>query len=307
MSAVELVERLEKLAEKKHTEFAARPELIACAVTGSLPRGRVWAGSDLDFYGFWAKDDDDFEDGVEDDIYWEINIEPVTWLHDIDETKLIEAPPFSPDEFGESPLEILWGARVLFDHDGALRQAVAQVQRLSADQAWLRQRAANYIRYGKECLIAFAAAEPARAILDARRVAIVYGVNAYWMKRGELMSSAIRIPERLSDTPEIHRLFRAIFNLDGQREWDKFYAAYQTFPPEIREQADPDVLREIQPAVQLGMADGGLCHFRFIAEVEGWMPPEQMDVVMGFEPDREAQKARVLQQTADLLDAIAAL
>lgn len=302
---MQLVDRLEALARAKHTEFAACAELVACALTGSLPRGRVWAGSDLDFYGFWMRDDSDFEDGVADGVYWEINVEPLRRLYAIDEATLIQPPEFSPDEFGDTLLEILWGARALFDHDGALRRAVALVQRLTADKAWLRQRAENYVRYGQTCLGALAGAEPTRAILDARRIAIVYGVNPYWMKRGELLSSVIRIPERLGDSPDLQSLFRGIFNLDGQRGWEAFYAAYQTFPPDIRQEADPDVLREILPAVQLGMADGGVCHFRFIAE--GWLPLDQIEAVMGFEPDREAQKARVLRQTRDLLSLVEGL
>ncbi|MCU0499024.1 MAG: hypothetical protein MUF87_16860 [Anaerolineae bacterium] len=300
-----MIERLQSLAQRKAAEFAARPELIACALTGSLPRGRVWAGSDLDFYGFWHDEDDDFEDGVEDGIYWEINLEPLSFLESIDPIALLQPPPFSPDEFGDTPLEILWGAQVLFDHDGALTRAVAEVQRLTEDRAWLRQRAQNYLAYGQACLADLAAADPIRAILDARRIAIVYGINPYWMQRGELLSSVIRIPERLADHPSIQTGFRAIFNLEGQAGWDRFFADYQQMPPEIREEGDPDVFQEILPAVQLGMADGGLCHFRFIAE--GWLPLETIDSLMGFESDRVAQKVRVLDQTAALLAEIARL
>ena len=296
-----LTERLEALAGKKHAEFAARPDLSACALTGSLPRGMVWDGSDLDFHGYWDQDDDDFIDGTDDGIYWEIDIEPLDGLT-VDAAELVEAPPFSNEQFGDTVLEVLWGARVLFDRDGTLTEAVRLVDGLSADRAWLNRRAHNYLRYARETLDTLNTADPTRAILDARRLSIVYGVNAYWNKQGKLFSSAIRIPERLSDQPDIHALFRAIWNLDGRRGWDAFYSTYQTFPPHIREEADPDVLREILPAVQLGMADGGLCHFRFIAE--GWLPLDEVETVMGFEPDREAQKVRVLRQTGDFLDRI---
>lgn len=296
-----LTERLEVLARKKHAEFAARPELVACALTGSLPRGRVWPGSDLDFHGYWAQAEDEFEDGVEDGIYWEINIDPLDALT-VEAVELVQAPPFSNEQFGDTILEVLWGARVLFDRDGRLEAAVAEVKRLSEDRAWLRERAANYLRHGLECLDALADADPQQAILDARRMSIVYGVNAYWNARGELFSSAIRIPERLGEHPEIQSLFRAIWNLGGQRGWDTFYATYQTMPAEIREEADPDVLREILPAVQLGMADGGLCHFRFIAE--GWLPLDTVAPLMGFEADMAAQKARVLDQARTLLHRI---
>lgn len=300
-----MLERFEKLAQTKQAEFAARGTLLACALTGSLPRGRVWAGSDLDFWGFWESPDEAFEDGVEDGIYWEINTAPIDWLSSIDERASLQPPEFSPDTFGDTPLEVLWGARVLFDQDGRLERAVAEVKRLTDNRAWLRQRAENYVRYGLTCLEGLNDAPPLQAVLGARRIAIVYGINPYWMQRGELLSSVIRIPERLADHPEIQRLFRAIFNLNGQRGWDDFYAAYQTMPPDIREEADPDVLREILPAVQLGMADGGLCHFRFIAE--GWLPLETVAPLMGFEADAAAQQARVLDQTRALLAAVAAL
>lgn len=300
-----MIERLQDLAHRKSAEFAARSDLIACALTGSLPRGRVWAGSDLDFYGFWHDSEDDFEDGVTDGIYWEINLEPLTWLASIDAVGLLQPPPFSNEEFGDSPLEILWGAQVLFDQDGALKQAVTEVKRLTDDRAWLRQRAQNYLHYGQRCLADLVTADPIRAILDARRIAIVYGVNPYWMQRGELLSSAIRIPERLADHPSIQTLFRGIFNLEGPAGWERFWVDYLAMPAEIREEGDPDVFREIQPAVQLGMADGGLCHFRFMAE--GWLPLEVIDSLMGFESDRVAQKARVLDQTAALLEQISAI
>lgn len=293
-----LVDRLEALARTKHAEFAARPELRACALTGSLPRGMVWDGSDLDFHGYWEHDDDDFEDGVSDGIYWEIDIEPLRVLA-ADAAELLQAPLFSSEQFGATILEVLWGARVLFDHDGALERATALVGRLTADRAWLRRRAANYLHYGRECLDALTDAPPRQAILDARRISIVYGVNAYWNQQGKLFSSAIRIPERLADHAEIHGLFRSIWNLDGRRGWDAFYAAYQTLPAALREEADPDMEREILPSVELGMADGGVCHFRFIAE--GWLPLDEIAPLLGFEPDLAAQKARVLRQTAALL------
>ncbi|MBK8025576.1 MAG: hypothetical protein IPK19_30330 [Chloroflexi bacterium] len=295
-------ERLEALARKKGAQFAAREDLLACALTGSLPRGRVWAGSDLDFYGFWGQDDDDFEDGVEDGIYWEIDMMPLSLLDDVDGETLAQAPAFGPDTFGTTPLEVLWGARVLFDRDGALERAAAEIAQLVADRDWLRRRAENYLRYGLTCLDGLEAEPPLRALLDARRIAMVYGVNAYWMKRGELLSSAIRIPERLGDHPQTQTLFRGIFNLEGRRGWEAFYTAYQIMPPAIREEADPDVLREILPAVELGMSDGGVCHFRFIAE--GWLPLDQIEPLMGFEPDMTAQKARVLEQTRALLEQI---
>lgn len=76
-------------------------------------------------------------------------------------------------------------------------------------------------------------------------------------------------------------------------------------PAVIREEADPDMEREIAPSVELGMADGGVCHFRFIAE--GWLPLDEVTPLMGFEPDIDAQKARVLHQTEAMLDLIGQL
>ena len=296
-----LKQRLWALATRKQAEWEARPDLVACAMTGSLARGTVWPGSDLDFNGFWMSDEDDFEDGVEEGIYWEIDVRPLNWLQ-IDADALLRPPVFGPDVFGDTPLEVLWCARVLFDRDGALERAVDETARLASDRDWLQQRAGNYLAYAETCLRALADEPATRAILDARRIAIAYGVTAYWMQRGALLASAIRIPERLADHPAIQALLCGIFNLDGQRGWDAFFAAYQTMPPSVREEADPDVFREILPAVKLGMANGGLCHFRFIAE--GWLPLDLVEPLMGFEPDREAQRQRVLAQTQAFLEQI---
>jgi hypothetical protein len=297
--------RLAALMQKKAADFAQRKEIRAVALTGSLARGRVWEGSDLDFWGFWNRDEDAFEDGMVDGIYWEIDIQPLDWLRGRDETRLLQPPPFDQDEFGVTPLEALWGAQVLFDHDGTLTEVVALVKRLMDDKTWLRQRGANYVHYGLECLRELEAKDAVQAILDARRIAIVYGINAYWMKRGELLSSVIRIPERLHEYPEIQTLLKQIFNLNGQAGWDAFYAAYQTLPESIHAEADPDIELEILPAVRLGMADGGMCHFRFIAD--GWLPLDDVWSVMGFEPDLDAQKQRVLAQTQQLLEGIQAM
>ncbi len=295
-------QRLQALMAHKHAEFASRSELSACALTGSVARGRVWDGSDLDFWAFWEQDDDEFEDGMVDGVYWEVDIQPLDWLRNWTVDRSIEPPPFNEDEFGVTPLEALWGARVLFDREGTLTRVVGQVARLMNDPGWLRRRAENYLRYGLECLAALPTHDPARAILDARRIAIVYGINAYWMLRGQLLSSVIRIPERLSDAPDVQHLLRSVFNLGGVAGWEQFYSAYQTLPPDIREEADPDMDREILPAVKLGMADGGLCHFRFIAD--GWLPLETVWGVMGFEADMNAQQRRVLREARELLETI---
>jgi hypothetical protein len=296
-------QRLQKLVVQKHAAFAARPDLVACALTGSVARDRVWDGSDLDFWAFWDQPDGEFEDGMIDGIYWEVDIQALDWLRNWDAEQSVQPPRFSADEFGVTPLEALWGARVLFDREGTLTRVVGQVARLMSDPAWLRRRAENYLCYGLECLAVLPVHDPARAILDARRIAIVYGINAYWMLRGQLLSSVIRIPERLHELPDVQHLLKAIFNLGGAAGWEQFYSAYQHLPPDIREEADPDMEREILPAVRLGMADGGLCHFRFIAD--GWLPLDTVRSVMGFESDLDAQQRRVVQETRDLLETIA--
>jgi hypothetical protein len=298
-----LLDNLNAVFRQKQAEFEQRADLAACALTGSLARGRVWPGSDLDFWGFWAKDEDGFEDGMVGDVYWEIDIQPLGWLRGWDKARFSQPPAFSADEFGVTPLEALWGARVLFDRDGTLTQVTALVARLMADKAWLWQRGDSYARYGLGCLPALESTPAPRAILDARRIAIVYGVSAYWMKRGELLSSVIRIPERLSEQPALQGLLRGIFGLDGQRGWDEFYAAYLALPAAIRAETEPDMTREIVPAARLGMTEGAMCHFRFIAD--GWLPLEAAWPVMGFEADIEAQKTRALAQTAALLLAAA--
>ncbi len=297
--------QLTAVMQKKRVEFEGRGDLVACALTGSLARGRVWAGSDLDFWGFRANSDEDFEDGMVGDVYWEIDIQPLDWLRGWDAARFLQPPKFSSEEFGVTPMEALWGARVLFDRQGTLTQVTALVQQLTDDKAWLWQRGENYVLYGMQCLGTLNSKPAEQAILDARRIAIVYGVSAYWMRRFELLSSVIRIPERLSSHPEIQNLLRGIFALNGQQGWDDFYATYLTLPASLREEADPDMNREILPAVRLGMAEGGMCHFRFIAD--GWLPLDVVRPIMGFETDIEAQKERVLDATDDLLRCVAAM
>lgn len=296
--------RITALMERKAAEFAARPDMASCALTGSLARGMLWEGSDLDFWGF-REGKGGFEDGVEDDIYWEIDVETLSWLRGWNEARFLQPPRFCGEEFGITAMEALWGARVLFDREGTLTQVVALVQRLTGDREWMRQRASNYLRYGLEQVATLEAEAPTRAILDARKIAIVYGVNAYWMQQGKLVSSAVRIPERLADSPTIQNLFRQIFALEGQPGWERFWQAYQSAPDAVREEADSDMQQEILPTVALGVFDGCVCHFRFIAD--GWLPLDDVWQLMGFEADLEVQKQRVLLQTMDFLRQIEAL
>lgn len=298
-------ETLEDLAARQAAAFAGRGDLIACALTGSLARGMTWHGSDLDFWGFWQAADDDFEDGTLEGIYWEIDIKPLAWLHGWDAERFVQPPPFNAEEDGVTPLEALWGARVLFDHEGTLSQVVAQVQHLMSDKGWLGQRATNYLRYGRECLAALASEPPADAILAARHIAILYGVSAYWMKHGALLSSVMRIPERLADSPQIHGLLRQIFSLEGQTSWDHFLTAYQSLPNAVRAAFDDDLRYDVLPAAQRGMVEGALCHFRLLAA--DWQPFSEIAPVMGLAHDLTAHKAHILSQTEALLGLIEAL
>ncbi len=299
------LEILEHLAAQQAAAFAKRGDLSACALTGSLARGMTWHGSDLDFWGFWTHTEEDFEDGTLEGVYWEIDIKPLAWLHGWTAERFLQPPPFSAEEDGVTPLEALWGARVLFDHERTLSQVVAQVQHLMSDKAWLRQRAVNYLRYGQQCLAALSAEPPTDAILAARRIAIMYGVSAYWMKRGALLSSVIRIPERLADSPQSHALLRQIFSLDGQTSWEGFLTAYQGLPETARDAFDDDLRYDVVPAAQRGMVEGALCHFRLLAA--DWQPISEIAPVMGFMPDLAAHKARILSQTKALLELIEAL
>src|SRR5690606_36457090 len=102
---IAIEKRLKARMQQPAADLDQRDVVCAMALTGSLARGRVWEGSDLDFWGFWDKDDDVFEDGMTDGIYWEIDIQPLEWLRGWDEARLSQPPDFDREEFGVTPLE----------------------------------------------------------------------------------------------------------------------------------------------------------------------------------------------------------
>ena len=70
--------------------------MVALAITGSLARGTPWAGSDVDLWGFTESSDEAFEDGMVDDLYWEIDLRHVSWL-DVDADDWLRPPALEAD------------------------------------------------------------------------------------------------------------------------------------------------------------------------------------------------------------------
>lgn len=292
-------QRLNVLMAQKVADFRQNSAIKALALTGSLARGMTWAASDLDFWGFLDGDEDDFDDDVTDGIYWEIDLKPLAWLDvPLDAAAWLTPPPLQGDNV--TALEALWGCRVIYDQDGRLTRVAQAVQERMNNQAWLNQRADNYILYGYGCLDALDFAPPLFAIVWARQIATQYGVCAYWMRRGKLLSSVLRVPERLADHPPIQTLYRELWGLQGKSTWDTFLAGFTQLPEPIQATFGADIEREVQPAIQLGHYDGGVRHMLDMLVQD--YPLEDLLPVLLLETDLAAQKERILLQVRHFLD-----
>ena len=286
----------EALALQRAQDYIGRPGTVAVAITGSVARGTVWEGSDIDLWVF-VEGPEAFEDGLLEGVYWEANIRPAAWLEGVDPAHWLEPPPLSAGADGL--FEALWGCRVVFDPAGRLAALREAVERCVADRAWLARRAERSLDYGRGCLDGLAHAGPLQAIVLARRVATEYGITAYWMGQGRLLSSGCRIPERLAEAPRLQALYREVFGLTGRAGAEAMLAALRTLPPVIQEHIRPDLEREVLPIWALGCYDGGVRYLR--QELAEAFRPEEVAPALALEPDLEAQKARVLAQAREVL------
>ena len=291
---------LRQLARQKAQEYAQRDDLIAVAITGSVARGTTWAGSDVDLWAFTRHDDPDFEDGVENDLYWEIDIKPLAWLETAPDVWL--RPPALENNDGISPLEALWGCEIIKDEDGTLTRLKQTIDQHMADAAWLHRRAENYLTYGRGVLEGLFYADPLRAMVLAREVAVKYGVAAYWMKRGRLMSSGTRIPEQLADTPDIHYLFRLIYALNGKATLDEFFGNLTHLNPDIQKKIAPDLENEVKPAYRNGNYEGALVYMR--QGLPRWFSPYEVLPILGIPVNQVEHRARLLPWVWELLEKV---
>jgi hypothetical protein len=290
-------ERLLRLAREKAHEYAQRPGMMAIAITGSLARGTAWEGSDVDLWGFTDGDEEGFEDSMVDGLYWEIDLEPVSWLEVKDDDWL--RPPALDGGEGITAVEALWGCEVVCDNDGTLTQVKERVDTLISDPAWLNRRADHFVQYGLGALDALAYADPLTAIVKAREIVIRYGIAVYWMRRGKLLSSGMRIPERLKDEPKIYALFHAIFRLGGQEAMEQFLDAYRALPASIQDATRADIEYEVMAMVRIGVYDGALVYVR---QIMAEHPLHDVMPVLGLSHDVEGQKQAILAQARELLE-----
>lgn len=302
MSIAARTTALRDLARRKQADFLQRGDLIALALTGSLPRRLVWEGSDLDFWGFSTSEDDEFLDGVIDDLYWEIDIAPASVLDlDIDTETWLNPPHYrSGDEVGL--LEALSGCEILHDPTGKLKRVTTAIEERLADRAWLRERATRYLHHASAALDELASAPPIEAILYAREIASNYIVAAYWMQQGQLLTSVIRLPERLP--ADLRRLYCDIWALNGQAALDEFMQNYAQLPDAIREDSHSDVYNEALPAAQIGAVDGAMRYLRFTMMIQGIEEGHLDDVLpcLGLEADVAAQQQRVIRQCREMME-----
>ena len=295
-----LRDRLERLARRRAAHFAGRDDLAAVAITGSVARGRIWAGSDVDLWAFSRSGEQAFHDGVEDGIYWEIDIAPLSSLEIPIGPETGLHPPRVTDQDEISMVEALAGCEIVKDDTGALYRVQQVVNARVGDWRWLRRRAGRYRSYGRGFLEGLHYAPPIDAIVLAREAATRYGIAAYWMRAGTLLTSAMRIPEQLAHAPEIHRLYREIFSLNGEEGWEQFLQAYRALPISIQEATLADLQREALPTARRGYHDGALRYMRSVLgdrrEVEALQPL----LVPGG--NLETRRRRILRQTEALLE-----
>ncbi len=289
--------KLEALAQQKAREYAERPATVAVAVTGSVARGMTWAGSDVDLWVF-VEGQAPFEDGVIDGIYWEADQVPAAWLDAWQDQEAWLQPP-GLGERADRILEALWGCRVAYDPTGRLALLKQAVDARVADAAWLRRRAELFLAYGRGCLDALQYAPPLQAIVAARAVATDYGIAAYWMRQGCLLTSVCRIPELLEGAPRLQRLYCQVFGLRGRQGAEEFLRGYRELAPEIQRQTQSDLELEVLAVFERGCYDGGVRYMR--QHLPQWHRPEEVSPALALEGDLEAQKERVLAQAREIL------
>lgn len=289
---------LYQVAAVKADEYAGRSDVVAVAITGSVARGTSWHGSDVDLWAFTASDPagDDFFDGVVGDTYWEIDLKPIDWLTASTPDDWL-TPPALHDDDGVTPVEALWGCIVHTDRDGTLTRVSDQVRARMADRAWLMRRASHYVHYGLGALDAQHDVAPLQAIFNARVIADKYAVAAHWMTQGVLLSSIMRMPERLADWPEIHALYRLIWDLDGETGAYAFVAAYESLPAALRKPWDRDFELEVKPALKHGLYDGAVHYLRDHMSEH----PDEFAPLLGLSDDLDLHKATVAAQVRELL------
>lgn len=305
----EEVQALQALARRKASEYAAREDLVAVAITGSLARGwdqfdgGVWAGSDVDLWAFaYDEDAKEFHDGVvESDagpLYWEIDVLPLPHLQiRLDEESWLSPPGLADDAV--TLVEALWGCQIVKDESGALYRLQQAINSRVADWGWLRRRAGRYLSYGRGSLEGLYYAPPLEAIVLAREVATRYALAAYWMQAGTLLTSVMRVPERIAHAPEIHRLYRELYGLRGEETWAQFLEDFGQLPAEIREAVRPDLEQEVRPVAEQGYYDGALRYLRALLPAQ--FGTEAVQPVLGLGSNLEVRHRRVLRQVEALL------
>ena len=305
---------LRALAQQKASDYAARDDLAAVAITGSLARGwnqaagGTWAGSDVDLWAFaYDENADAFYDGVEETtagtLYWEIDIAPLYQLQrDLDAETWLSPPGLVDDPI--TLVEALWGCQIIKDETGALYRIQQAIGTRVNDRHWLHQRAGRYLSYGRGVLEGLYYAPPLEAIVLAREVATRYGIAGYWMRSGALLTGVMRIPERLAHAPEIHRLYRELYGLRGEETWAEFLDNFRQLSSEIREAVQPDLEQEAHPVAEYGYYDGALRYMR--ALLPGQFSAEAVQPVLGLGENVEVRRRRVLRQAEALLALCAA-
>jgi hypothetical protein len=119
------------------------------------------------------------------------------------------------------------------------------------------------------------------------------------MRAGTLLTSVMRIPELLAHAPEIQRLYRELYGLQGGETWAHFLEEFEQLPAELREAVRPDLDQEASPTAEKGYPDGALRYMRALLPAQ--FGAEAVEPVLGLGADLDVRRRRVLRQAEELL------
>ena len=299
---VGLGQALEQRARKLVDRYVRDPETVAIAITGSLARGTTWQGSDVDVWVF-RDGPSGFVDGVDDGIYWEVDLRPAHMLDLPDDPDEAWLEPY-PLHYRGRMFEALWGCRIAYDPTGRLARLKEAIDSRMADPAWREERAHRFIAQGRVYLEQASLRDPVQAIVDARSIATDNGLAAWWLLRGGLMTGMLCLPEQLdaADGGSISTLYAAIFGLGGRAIADEVIAGWRRLPREVQLVFQRELELKVLIAYRMGCYDGFVRYLR--QGIASLVDPNAALPVLGIEADTEAQKTRVINQAFELLDEV---
>ncbi|HEX28984.1 TPA: hypothetical protein ENG04_02750 [Candidatus Poribacteria bacterium] len=229
------------MAEKYGGLLAKQKGVLGVVISGSLARGDVWEGSDVDLHVLWRSKGcfssvGGFLEGVL------INVHDV-WVD------MMEAIVEDIDCFCRSDLpDQLYGCRILYDPYGLWNRYKAFIDSKRFDPKIIACKVNCYVEKAMKLLAkaeeSFRLKDWASSVFYAQRAAIetAFGIT---VKCGDLIRSANRFPENLkalterNGLEELYKLFRSVHGLTGRiEEVEKVITACEIAPKKFIEELD---------------------------------------------------------------------